>query len=103
MSNIDTSIIRYINKKRKENSIYYLRSPNSIRQITGEIPAQYMLSQNYPNPFNPSTQIKYQITNNSIVTLKVFDINGKQIETLVNEKQSPGTYRVDWNASQYPS
>jgi photosystem II stability/assembly factor-like uncharacterized protein len=81
-----------------------------IRQISEIIPAKYSLSQNYPNPFNPSTNIKYQITrhsgsstDNKYVTLKVFDILGKEIVTIVNEKQSPGIYEVNWDASQYPS
>lgn len=66
-------------------------------------PKRYELSQNYPNPFNPSTNIKYQITNSNLVTLKIFDILGKEVATLVNEKQSPGTYEATWNASNYPS
>jgi photosystem II stability/assembly factor-like uncharacterized protein len=63
----------------------------------------FLLNQNYPNPFNPTTNIKYKIANNKFVSLKVFDILGKEIETLVNEKQSPGTYEVNWKASTYPS
>lgn len=74
-----------------------------IRSISSEIPSKYSLSQNYPNPFNPSTNIKYQITKNDNVSLKIFDILGQEIATLINEKQSPGTYSVDWNASDYTS
>jgi hypothetical protein len=78
-------------------------NPVKITTISNDTPDKYLLYQNYPNPFNPSTNIKYQLTSSNIVTLKVFDINGKEIVTLVNEKQSPGTYSVDWDASQYPS
>jgi photosystem II stability/assembly factor-like uncharacterized protein len=67
------------------------------------IPKDYSLYQNFPNPFNPSTNIKYQIANNNFVIIKVFDILGKEIATLVNEKQSPGIYEVTWNASEFPS
>jgi hypothetical protein len=81
-----------------------------IKPISTEVPERFMLYQNYPNPFNPSTYIKYSISENGkrkmengIVTLKVFDILGKEIETLVNEKQSPGTYEVSWDGTQYPS
>ena len=59
--------------------------------------------QNYPNPFNPSTKIKFEIKDSRFTILKIYDILGKEIETLVNEKLSPGTYEVNWNASQYPS
>jgi photosystem II stability/assembly factor-like uncharacterized protein len=65
--------------------------------------SDYSLSQNYPNPFNPSTTIQYQIPKEQFVTLKVFDITGKKIETLINENQSPGNYEVKWSASKYSS
>jgi len=78
-------------------------APTSIRHINCELPSSFSLSQNYPNPFNPTTNIKYQIKESGIVTLKIFDILGKEIETLVNEKQSPGTYEVNWDAGKYSS
>jgi photosystem II stability/assembly factor-like uncharacterized protein len=74
-----------------------------IQKISTEIPDKYSLCQNYPDPFNPSTKIKYQITKNSKVSLKVFDILGHEIQTLVNETQSPGTYEVNWNAGNFSS
>ncbi len=58
-----------------------------------------MLENNYPNPFNPTTEIRYQIPKVSHVTLKVFDILGREVATLVNEQKSPGTYTVRWDAS----
>jgi len=76
--------------------------PTGISKNT-EVVKDFNLSQNYPNPFNPTTNIKYQITNNKLVTLKIFDILGKEVETLVNEKQNAGTYEVTFNASQYSS
>jgi hypothetical protein len=63
----------------------------------------YKLEQNYPNPFNPVTNIKYQIAKNSSVTLKVFDILGREIETLINEKQNTGTYEIKFNGSKLAS
>jgi hypothetical protein len=74
-----------------------------IKLINSEVPSSYSLSQNYPNPFNPSTSIKYQIAKFGEVQLKIFDMLGKEIATLVNEKLSLGTYEVDWDASNYPS
>jgi len=73
-----------------------------IRPISSEIPSSYELSQNYPNPFNPSTKINFAIPNYSeFVTLKVFDVQGKEIATLVNEGLKAGHYSVDFNASGF--
>ena len=63
------------------------------------IPTKFSLSQNYPNPFNPSTVIQYQLPTVSIVRLKVFDLLGREMVTLVNEKKSPGSYQVMWKAA----
>lgn len=78
--------------------------PVGIQQIGTGIPSDYKLYQNYPNPFNPVTNIKYSVkSETSNVKLIVYDLQGKQIELLVNQKQPAGTYRVDWNASGYSS
>ncbi len=74
-----------------------------IQPISSEVPSQFSLSQNYPNPFNPSTIIRFNIKDSRLTTLKMFDILGRKITTLVNEKLSPGTYEVEWNASNYSS
>lgn len=75
----------------------------SIKTIEIETPSSFSLSQNYPNPFNPSTQIKIDIPKSSDVKILIYNMIGKEIVTLVNEKLLPGTYTVDWNASDYPS
>lgn len=67
------------------------------------VPVEFSLKQNYPNPFNPSTTIEYSINKNSIVKLKIYDVLGKEISELVNEKQSPGNYRYSFNAAQLVS
>lgn len=74
-----------------------------VKPISSEVPERFMLYQNYPNPFNPSTSIKYQVKSITHIKLVIFDILGKEIETLVNEKQSPGTYEVSWDGTNYPS
>jgi hypothetical protein len=70
-----------------------------------ETPISFSLSQNYPNPFNPTTNIKYQIANNlpRQVTLKIYDILGKEAMTLVNERQSPGLYEIQFDGSKLSS
>jgi hypothetical protein len=63
----------------------------------------FSLSNNYPNPFNPSTIIKYEVASNTLVTLKVFDVLGREIETLVNGPKSPGEYSVTFDGSELSS
>lgn len=75
----------------------------SVRNVDGTLPRDFSLSQNYPNPFNPSTTIKYSVVENAKVSLKVYDILGKEVATLINETQAPGTYEFDFNASNLAS
>jgi len=77
--------------------------PIGIRNISNEIPNNFLLLQNYPNPFNPSTNINFSIPSNTFVTIRVFDISGKDISTLVNENLNAGSYKVDFDGSHYPS
>jgi hypothetical protein len=67
------------------------------------IPVEFALDQNYPNPFNPSTNIKYSVPQSSDVVIKVFDILGNEIETLLNEEKSIGTYEITWTAENLVS
>jgi acid phosphatase len=67
------------------------------------IPKNFRLFQNYPNPFNPSTIIKYDLPKEEIVSLKVYNILGKEVKTLVNEFENAGTYNISFNASELPS
>ncbi|MDX2130111.1 MAG: T9SS type A sorting domain-containing protein [Chloroherpetonaceae bacterium] len=64
---------------------------------------QFLLDQNYPNPFNPSTTIRYQLASTENVSLKVYDVLGREVATLVNNRQSPGRYEVAFNASNISS
>jgi hypothetical protein len=79
------------------------RSTIGIQIISSEIPEAFSLGQNYPNPFNPMTNFKFQIPNSSFVKLLIFDISGKEITKLVYGELKPGTYRADWDASDYSS
>jgi hypothetical protein len=76
---------------------------NRIEQNDDKLPLDYALYHNYPNPFNPSTKIKYSIPQTSKVQIKVFDILGNEIETLVNEEKQNGTYEKTWYVEGLPS
>jgi hypothetical protein len=67
------------------------------------VPQQYGLAQNYPNPFNPSTTIKFQMPSKGFVTLKVFDIMGREVATLANGMREAGNYTVQWSAANLSS
>ncbi|MBC8042067.1 MAG: T9SS type A sorting domain-containing protein [Rhizobacter sp.] len=72
-----------------------------VRQENSGVATAYTLSQNYPNPFNPSTTIKYSVAGRGEVSLKIFDILGRQVATLVNGVRNNGTYEVQFNASRF--
>jgi flagellar hook assembly protein FlgD len=76
-----------------------------VRENTsGAYPLKFRLNQNYPNPFNPSTKIEYQIPlREGFVSLKVYDLLGREVATLVNEQKPAGTYTQQWNATSLPS
>ena len=92
----------------------YDQSDNTLKaytpQTTGvskgtdlRTPTSFSLLQNYPNPFNPATMISYQLPVNSYVTLKVYDVLGREVTALVNEKKDAGRYSVQWDASAMAS
>ena len=75
----------------------------SVNKAKNNLPTEYALVQNYPNPFNPSTTIEYAIPERSNVTIKVFDILGREVAILVNEEKKAGNYKIDFNASNLTS
>jgi len=77
---------------------YIKNNPTGVEITNSGLPSAYQLSQNFPNPFNPSTTIRYSITHTTNVTLKVFDVLGREVQTLVNAQQAPGQYSVTLNA-----
>ncbi len=74
-----------------------------INNAVNSIPEKFALYQNYPNPFNPVTNIKFDLPKNTFVTLKVYDMLGKEAAVLINEEREAGLYNVSWNATEYPS
>ena len=77
--------------------------PDAIKPLYNEVPQKFELKQNYPNPFNPTTKIDFQVPKSCNVNISIYDVLGKLIEILVNEKLSPGKFEVEWNASNFAS
>lgn len=77
--------------------------PIGINQLSNEIPSAFRLDQNYPNPFNPVTNIRFAVAKTGLVTLKVYDISGREVALLVNEELSAGIFNFDFNASYLAS
>ena len=80
-----------------------LGSDTGVEEGKDKIPEAISVYQNYPNPFNLTTTISYQLIKSSFVKLTIFDINGRLVETLVNEKKNAGYYSVEWNAENVSS
>lgn len=78
-------------------------NPSLGQEVTNIIPKEYALFQNYPNPFNPETSIKFDVPSAGDIKLSVFDITGREVNVLVNEKLNAGTYSVKWNGAQFAS
>jgi len=76
---------------------------NFSQEVIIGIPERYTLSQNYPNPFNPTTKINFDLKSSAFAMLRVYDITGREVRILVNEKLSAGSYSYDFNASELPS
>jgi hypothetical protein len=83
--------------------IQYSAVTSVHEENSANTPNRFGLSQNYPNPFNPSTIIRYQLSMNSFVTLKIYDVLGREIQTLVSERQTAGSHSSTFNASYLPS
>ena len=98
---LETGKYNYRLKQIDYNGNYEYFNLNS--DVVIGIPKKLELSQNYPNPFNPVTKIDYQVTDESKVTLKIYDITGKEVMTLVNAQQKSGYYTVQFNASNLSS
>ena len=81
---------------------FVIDNPTSVNS-NASVPGNFTLSQNYPNPFNPTTKLEFGISNLGFVSLKVYDVLGNEIRTLVNEMKSPGVYNVEFNGSNLSS
>jgi hypothetical protein len=84
----------------KINEQMVIKFPYPIKFVVSEPPSQYVLYPNYPNPFNPTTSIQYSVVSDQSpphITLKIYNILGQEVRTLVNETQKPGVYSVTWD------
>jgi len=92
----------------RNNVVYRTTNGDSVYEVVGMgkdnlTLSGHSLAQNYPNPFNPSTRIQYSVASSQNVTLKVFDVLGNEVATLVNEPKAPGVYTVQFNGGNLTS
>ena len=80
-----------------------IRIPLTSQSALQSIAENFELEQNYPNPFNPSTKIRYSLETSSFVTIKVYDVTGKEMSELINKKLSVGSYEIYFNAAELPA
>ncbi|MDZ4711425.1 MAG: T9SS type A sorting domain-containing protein [bacterium] len=94
-------------KEHKKSMLSIVNSDNSQSQFGAQQGiislSEYKLYQSYPNPFNPVTRISYSIPQEGLVTLKVYDLLGKEVATLINEIIQPGNHFIDFNAANISS
>jgi hypothetical protein len=102
----DTAYVAVFNANGQTPSSWvqmFTKSTTNVEPVKGVVPTDYTLSQNYPNPFNPSTQISFTITRTGATSLKVYDMMGREVSTLVNETLAPGAYSVKFDAKNLSS
>ena len=92
-----------INVYYKYVNINRIDMPDEVEINKLKIVNEFNLFQNYPNPFNPTTKIKYEISKTGLVTLKVYDVLGREVATLVNEEKLSGSYEVEFDGSNLSS
>lgn len=83
-------------------AVYVIDNPTDVKDKNNP-PAQFVLEQNYPNPFNPTTNIRFQISNFGFTSLKVYDVLGREVTTLISEEKNPGNYVVKFKAADLTS
>ncbi len=74
-----------------------------VKTVSNALPERFSLAQNYPNPFNPTTNITFDISKSELVSLKIYDILGREVAVLVNQQMTPGSYQANFDASSLPS
>lgn len=100
-NNVATGLYSYRLKQLDFGGTFRYYELSDVVEVS--TPFTYDLSQNYPNPFNPSTTISWQLKNDGLVTIKIYDQLGKEVATLVNEEKAAGSYEIEFNASELAS
>jgi hypothetical protein len=93
----DMDEVRIYNRLLSTQEIRILSDVVGIEEQLAQIPKSYTLYQNYPNPFNPSTNIEFQIPKSKFVTLKIINILGEEVATLVSDRLTAGGYSYEWS------
>ena len=83
--------------------VRFIAGEDDVKENPGVIPKELSLAQNYPNPFNPSTNFQFSIAHSQLTILKVYDLLGREVATLVNEVRPPGRYQITWDAGKAAS
>jgi len=99
----DYQIWKNNNWLNSSRDVYTFETVLGVEENNPLVGRRFNLEQNYPNPFNPSTVIRFDVPHQGVVSLKVYDVLGQEISTLVNETKMPGEYSVRWDASKFPS
>ena len=99
----NVSIGKYSYRLKQIDNDGQFEYSKTIEVDLNSIPTEFLLEQNYPNPFNPTTNISYALPCSGLVQIKVFNLLGKEIATLINEEKKAGTYKINWNAANLPS
>jgi hypothetical protein len=73
--------------------------PTSVDYLTTQIPSGFSLEQNYPNPFNPTTNIQFNLPHQALVTMRIYNILGQEISTLINKEMESGIHKITWDAT----
>jgi PKD repeat protein len=98
ITNVDDDLVYDIS-----DAVFIITIPNGVKEIESGIPKEFNLGQNYPNPFNPVTSINYQVSEASLVKIKVYDLVGRELAVLVNEVKQPGIYQVSFGTDNLAS
>ena len=99
--NLNAGKFQYRLKQIDYNGNYEYHNLNNVVEIG--VPGKFNLSQNYPNPFNPTTKIDFEVPKDSKIKLVIYDVTGKEVQTLVNDNRAAGYYTIDFNASNLSS
>jgi hypothetical protein len=99
----DVFLLKILKPYTVLDTLEFITSPNLYVKKTGTAPLSFTVHQNYPNPFNGITNYEFEITNEELIRIKVFDLLGRELATVLNERLKPGTHRIQWNSGNLPS